>query len=217
MTSLLYYYEPQVVFIAMDTLAVSADTMKPYLYISKFYVLPHLAGIMCGTGSGPFALEWFTKINGSMIAIDIPHLDEFTTDQLRILATKHHINQDLTVTIYQFGYSEVEQCFKGYAYRSTNNFTSESLPYNAIGIKPGVPFDFSGNLRVPDDFVKLMKDQRRAEESKPIHQRVYIGGEMHVVHMTPSGTTISLGHRFPDYDSMYFQMCEKFQSPNNAD
>lgn len=214
MTSLLYYYEPQTVFIAMDTLAMT-DDCRPYLYTTKFFLLPHMAGMICGTGHGQFVLDWFTKINSGMLALDIPHLDEFTPEQLCTLAVKYGISQASTVTVYQFGYSEAEQCFKGYAYRSKNGFQSELLPYNGIGIKPGVPFESSGPLRIPDDFIKIMNDQRQAEEAKPIQERVFIGGEMHVIYMTPTETIVFRGHRFPEYDSMYYQMCEKLNNPKN--
>ncbi len=215
MTSLIYYYEPQVVFIAMDTLAMT-QAKKPFIYMVKFYPLPHLQGVVCGTGSGQFVLDWFVKINSGMLVQDIPHLNEFTPEQLRVLAEKHNISNDSTVTVYQFGYSENEKCFKGYAYRSPNNFESELLPYNGIGIKPGVPFESTSPIRIPDDFIKIMEDQRVFEESRPVEERIFIGGDIQFVHMTPAGMIISRCHRFSDYESIYEKMCEGLQEKGSG-
>jgi hypothetical protein len=42
MTALNFHMQPNEIYIAMDTLAISPKITEPFLYTTKFYLLPHL-------------------------------------------------------------------------------------------------------------------------------------------------------------------------------
>ena len=209
MTALVYYFEPNAVFVAMDTLALSEDH-KPAIFTSKIFPVLHLNGIICGTGLGPFVVDWFKRVNSGMLALDIPHLDEFTPGQLRAARKDYVIDDENTVTIYHFGFSESEQKFRGFAYRSKSDFNSEELPYNSVAIKPFVELDLSERpLNLPEDFIDIVSRQRDADNALPINKRLGVGGEIHFIYMTPGNICINRAYRFSDHSDLYNQMCSK--------
>jgi len=85
MTALNFVYQNDVVSIAMDTLSLSPDTHKPRNFLTKFYPVPHLVGVICGTGVGKFIAEWAARVQTNMLVKSIPHLNEFTQQELRNL------------------------------------------------------------------------------------------------------------------------------------
>ena len=108
------------------------------------------------------------------------------------------VTDDATVTIYHFGFSQLENCIHSYAYRSTNNFASESLPYGQ-GVKPECTFPKNG------DFEKcipmMMREQRTNQSIRPLKERVAIGGEIQMLVLDRYGYRITTIDRFEDYDS----------------
>jgi len=189
---------------------MDAGTGKPSFYTTKIFPLLHLNGVMCGTGLGPFVHDWFVYVNTAIIAHDMEHLNQFVMEPLRKLAERHHVSEVSSVTIYHFGYSENQQCFKGYAYRSTNNFLSEELIYG-FGVKPQVNYEIPSPINLPDDFIKLAIQQRLEDEKLPIGKRVGIGGEIHILYMTPNKMILTRCHRFDDYLAMYGEMCKNLK------
>lgn len=87
-----------------------------------------------------------------------------------------------TVTVYHFGFSEEDGLIHSYAYRSTNNFRSESLGYG-VGIKPEC--NLPENYMFPTDIKSMMDEQRRIQASRPESERVFIGGEIQVFGSVP--------------------------------
>lgn len=203
MSSLIFNLGPQQVIVATDTLAVGADTEEPCYFSSKAYPLPHLNGIMCITGIDEFGVEWFRDVR-RLIARDLHHADAFVAPMLRGLGSRYALGPDATSTVYHLGFSQVEQQFVGYAYRSTNGFASERLQYG-FSHKPGVA---GAKLETyPDDIIDLMEAQRRGEIAKPVGERVYIGGDVHCYILTDRSMTIQAVHRFEDYGFDYELMC----------
>ncbi len=135
MTALNFHIKQDEIFIVMDTLAISSVNAEPYLYTTKFYILPHLKMVICGTGISQVIIDWFIQVNTSILAQDICDLDEFAVELLQELGNKYLLDRNKTATIYHFGWSQLEGCFTGFVYRSDSNFLSERLQYGT-GIKP---------------------------------------------------------------------------------
>lgn len=205
MTALIFFLNPQQVCIAMDTLATSQD-YKAAFYTSKIFQLPHLGMAMCGTGIQGFVADWFSQLVKGFVARDVSHLDQFIPISLRKMITQHNIDQENTVTAYHFGFSENDFCFKGYAYRSINNFDSEQLQYG-IGVKPA-PIDPSGidAINSVGGFIQLIERLRLEQITIPVEERVFIGGEIHFLLMNPSENRLFRCHKFDDYEIAYGEM-----------
>ena len=211
MTVINFALLPDGVFVVADTL-VTNDRFKPSFFTSKVHVLPHLNGLVCGTGNLRFILDWSRHLLGGMLAVDVAHLDEFVQDSLRSLhASRPAAERDtLTSTIYHLGFDEREDRFVGFAYRSTANFASERLDYG-VRTKPG----YSGELpmeRFPDDFVEVCRAQRAEQDRLPPDERVFIGGHVVAYMMqvdrtegrSPSVvTTVTRPFEFEDLDRAY--------------
>lgn len=212
MSSLIFNLAPQQVIVATDTLAVTAVTEEPCYFSSKAYPLPHLNGIMCITGVDGFGLDWFERLR-RLIARDLHHADAFMGPALRELADRHSLGPESTSTVYHLGYSQEEQQFVGYAYRSTDEFASERLQYG-FSHKPGVAGAKLENY--PEDIIDLMEAQRRSQSAKPAEDRVYIGGDVHCYILTDRSMTIQAVHRFEDYDVHYAQMCAGLHAAGEA-
>lgn len=199
MSSLIFFSDEQQVMLATDTLAVSPDG-QPLMFTTKAFILPHLQMLIAGTGVGGFAGRWLVRVNDRIAARDIDHLNYHAP---RILATfwadqikEFPIISERTVTIYHFGFSQTDGLVHTYAYRSANNFESERIGYG-LAVKPECQVDEDWVL--PRDFRPLMDAQRRVQASKPASERVYIGGEITVHHMTKDGFSTWTADRFPDY------------------
>ncbi len=203
MTALNIFFEPNQVCIATDTLA--CDGGLPRLYASKIFPLSHLNGVLCGTGAFGLLMDWFVAIQSGAIVRDIIELDQFTPEQLQRLGEKYGLDEQHTTTIYHFGYSETEERFRGFVYRSTNAFASEELEYQ-IRLKPAV--DIGEVTSLPADFIKAMKLQRQMDKQQPVSSQVGIGGEIHFAVLRPGSINITNCHRFEDYETDFTAMLE---------
>ena len=203
MTALNFLFEPNRVCIAMDTMSVEAVSKRPSLFTTKIFPLVHLGGVMCGTGNGPFVLDWFLYVQSSVLVRDIPHLDEFAPEQLRKLAAHYNLSEKNTVTIYQFEFSDLERRYRGFAYRSEKSFASEELQYG-IGTKP--PIEVKPIESLPEGFIELMKRQHAEDQCRPVSEQVGIGGDIHFFVMTESGMSLSRCHRFENREVCYNEM-----------
>ena len=193
----------------MDTLSLGSDEGKPLLFTSKISPLPHLAGLICGTGVLDFIANWVAYVQTNVVAKDIQQLSLYTPNPLRDLWQKFQFTEQQTSTIYCFGYSKTDLRFKGYAFRSTNGFNSEELQYS-IGIKPPVP-----NMEIeeiPADIIRIMCYQKDQDDRLPLRRRIGIGGEIHFAVATPSQIKMLVLYRFDDYEDCYRQMCEKIST-----
>jgi len=199
--------EDQICF-AMDTLSLEADDRQPLAFITKFVVLPHLQTVVTGTGHAVFVAEWMAQSRGNVIATDVDHLNKYTPDILKVIASGHKELNTVTATIYHFGYSESRERFVGYVYRSTSNWKSEEI-LEGTRIKPVVEYDFGEQFQLPSSFIELMKFQREQDLQFPIEERVGIGGHIHFVVMNRDSIHISIVHRFSSYEVDYQTMCRK--------
>ena len=92
------------------------------------------------------------------------------------------------------GISENNQRMRAFVYRSATNFACQELPYS-IGAKPHLE-----EYSIPEDIRKIMDLQRLNERLRPPEERVYIGGEIQVHHLSQDGFTAYTLDRFEDYN-----------------
>lgn len=199
MSSLIFFTDENQALVATDTLATTPDG-EPFKFLTKVFIVPHLKLMIAGTGAGGFSGRWLVQINEGMVVKGIENLNAHAP---RVLAglwpdykAQTSLPENITATIYHFGFSEVTGQLRSFAYRSTNNFRSEILGYG-LGTKPEctVPEGWS----LPRDLKKMMDDQRIVQASLPKEQRVYIGGEIEIYHLTKDGFSVYTLERFEDY------------------
>jgi hypothetical protein len=213
MSSLIFCTEEMQVVVATDTLATRPDG-TPFLFTTKAFVVPHLRMVVAGTGAGGFLGRWFIRVNDRMVIRGIDHLNDHTQRALGEMWTLYRqefkLPEDLTTTVYHFGFSEVTGRIHSYAYRSTANFQPEPRPYG-IGVKPecSVPSD----CKFPTDIKMLMNEQRHIQAGLPRERRIYIGGEITIHHLSKEGCFVYTLDRFEDYAQDERAMYENFARP----
>lgn len=210
MTAAIFNIAPEQVIVTTDTLAMGGETRTPFFFTTKFYPLPHLHGAMFATGIGDLATQWFVKLERFLVR-DIHHLNEFVTPALQELGRQFGLDANCTTTVYHVGYSEQEQRYVGFAYRSTNGFISEVLEY---GLRTKPPVLEATVEAFPEDFIRIMEEQRTADAALPFEERVFIGGEIQALILHGKTMTIQTIHRFKDYESLYEQMCDALPANN---
>ncbi|MDP2562981.1 hypothetical protein [Psychrobium sp. 1_MG-2023] len=198
MSSLIFYTDKDQILVATDTLGVS-NGGKPFMFSSKSMYIPHIKTIIAGTGVGGFSNEWAMYVTSRMVVKGLDNLDYHTQDGLIRLWEDYKVRQSLpesyTSTVYQLGFSEDTNEVLVFAYRSTNNFASESLGYGTA-VKP--------ECKVPEgDLLKLipsmMQEQREIQSKETPENRIYIGGEIYAQHLTVNGCNIFKIGEFPDF------------------
>jgi hypothetical protein len=221
MTAFNAIYTPKLVVIVMDTLVTSVDDYAPALFTSKMYPVLHLNGIICGTGVADFLQDWAKFVNANMLVRDMLHLDEFAPSSLRELASSEkHAATGKTSTIYHFGYSIKGEVYKAYAYRSTNNFQSESFDYGFI-LKPPTKYTQPELTDLPtaiEELVKIVIQQKIEDDARPANERVYIGGEIQYAVLQQEGFNMGTCFTFADWADLYHKMCNRLPANrNNSD
>ncbi len=207
MTALNYILLPDQVYIAMDTLA-SSEQKEPLSYFTKIFQVPHLKGVICGTGCSQIILDWYNFIQTQVIAKDIFLLNNFATEKLLEISAKY---PQMSATIYHFGYNEKEECFYGFAFRSTKKYEIEKLVYG-IGIKPPDELDLKYcqeliiEKRLPQVFIEYITMQKAIDQNKPKDERLGIGGEVIYLVMNCNVQYLTVCYRFDDYNDLFQQM-----------
>jgi hypothetical protein len=215
MSSLIFLTEESQVLVATDTLATSPDG-QPFKYTTKAFIVPHLKIIIAGTGTGEFLGRWFVRIN-EFVVKGIDNLDYHTPGDLasmwRGFKQEFSLADSFTTTVYHFGFSEETGLIHSFAYRSTNNFQSEPIEQYGLRVKPECTV--LDNCCLPQDIRKMMDDQRAIQASLPKDQRVYIGGEIQIHHLSKDGFQVYTLHRFEDYDRDEKAIYDSFRAEKN--
>lgn len=172
------------------------------MFTTKAFAIPHLKMIICGTGVGGFLGRWFIKINDEMVVKGVDNLNFHAPEKLRNLWASYKeetsFPEYLTTTVYHFGFSETDKTMHAYAYRSERDFVSEALGIG-VGVKPECKLPEKHEF--PTDIIKMMDEQRYIQAKKSENERVYIGGERIIHHITKEGIVIySLG-KFDDFET----------------
>ena len=208
MSSILFATTPSQVFFAQDTLGYREGGER-FTFGSKTLYLPHLRLIIASTGKHGFAELWYQQINSGFLVRDIDDLDKIAPMMLSALwksfETLNGVDEDSRQTIYHFGLSSETGEVKIHVYQSGDDWKSHSWPAGSSGGNP--PYSSENFKTVPDDFVKIMYEQRDAMARLPPEKRVEIGGEIQVFELNSNGVFASYCiHRFPDYDEDWRQM-----------
>lgn len=200
MSSIIFATDPSQALVATDTLAVNLAG-EPLLFCSKVTYIAHLRTIIAGTGLGSFANDWANYVNNNMIVAGVRNLDHHSPNALRARWEKQKnepgFPANLTTTIYQIGVGEGDQEVRAFAYRSTNNFESEPL---AHGTRYKPECTLLSDVSLLEALRPMMEEQRRIQESKPSRERIYIGGQCVVMHLTKDACTTSTLFSFEDYE-----------------
>ncbi len=215
MSSLIFCTDENQVLVATDTLATSPDG-SPFKFTTKAFIVPHLKLMIAGTGAGGFLGRWFVHINDGMAVKGIDHLDCFAPNSLASLWAGYKQQQvslpnDITVTVYHFGFSETSKLIHSFAYRSMSDFRSNRLEYG-VGLKPDC--HLPDNYCFPRDIRKMMDEQRTIQASNPKSDRVYIGGEIEIHHLSENGFQVYTMDRFEDYARDETAIYDNFRASN---
>jgi len=219
MSALLFLLQADGVYVATDSLSLAADTKKPFKYATKIFYLPHLQTIVCGTGSFDMVIDWYVLVQKNVVARNILYLNEIAPAQLRDMSKRLGLPNELSSTIYHFGFLEEENRFVGYVYRSAKEYASEQLPYS-VGFKPPDGIQQEVVLKdvldkgLPKGFVDLMKRQKEIDDAKPIQERLGIGGEVYFMVLNSSRAVMVTSHRFDDYMAVWNEMLENLKHPS---
>ena len=164
------------------------------------------------TGNITAIIKWVLFVREKAYANGIYHLDLIAQQSLQQVMAGQIITKDISVTIYQFGLSKINNYFHGYAYRSSNEFRSENIAYG-LGIKPSdafdddekkhmvfSSFDNSSPEAMETSFVNLMCTQKEYDDNLPIRERLGIGGKIQLLLMTHEITLSKTLFVFPDIE-----------------
>jgi hypothetical protein len=200
MSSLVFYTDETQVLVATDTLATYPDG-QPFKFASKAFIVPHLRLVMAGVGTHGFLGRWFVHMSELLITKGIDNLNCHAPRALSSLWQGYKqelsIPDGITTTVYHFGFSEVTGFVHSYAYRSESNFNSERLEPYGLRFKPEC--QPPANYSLPADLVAMMNEQRAIQAAKPKEERLHIGGEIEVHHLSQHGFEVYTLHRFEDY------------------
>lgn len=211
MSSLIFYTDAEQVLVVTDTLTTDLNG-SPSFFTSKANYLPHLQTVVAGTGVCGFSTDWFAQVNNQMVIRGIENLDYHTPNALRSLWEQYKADysllDDMTTTIYHFGFSEESGNVVSFVYRSTAGFASERLQFG-VGVKP--------ECTIPDENLlehleAMMHEQRSLQSLKPLPQRIHIGGKAYAIHLTKQACTFTELFEFSDFR---LQESEVYQSYRN--
>jgi hypothetical protein len=198
LTAFNFVLENDRVCVAMDTLVVDPQTKAPHKFVSKIFPLLHLRGILCGTGTMQVILDWFVLIQSGAFVGDMIHLGQFAPEALRRIGAKYAAETTGTTTIYHFGFDRAKRSFRGFAFRSEQNYGLEEVPYG-IGTKP--PISIGAFQSLPDAFIDIIARQRERDRAEPVEKQVGIGGEIQFAVLTQDHLAMTTCHTFEDYDA----------------
>lgn len=211
MTALLYFLRPEQVLIAMDSLVTEPNTAAPRSFVTKILPVPHLSGVICGTGTLQVLLDWFSFVQENVVARDIVFLNNCAQGKLKEISVSQGAPTDATTTIYHFGYSTEEGKFAGYAFRSEKDFQCERL-IEGFAVKPpdGIVLEDAWHkieeIGFLDGFSVLIRQMKDEDERKPPAKRVGIGGEIHIYQLLRSNFILLVHDRFKDYEEAWQAM-----------
>ena len=219
LSALNFIIQPELIVVSTDTLRSSSE--GPHGFSSKILALPHLHGVMCGTGSLDLLVDWHAFVQRRVGALDMRDLDDLAPQQLPTLAKKYRLEKaGVSASIYHFGLDARAGHLRGWKYPSNGGFRSESL-IAGLGVKPprgGPPLSaehdplirlwleqakVGGHVHA---FQMLMNAQQDLDRLLPSGQRLGIGGEMHIVILPASRQTLWTCCALPHFEDDWNQI-----------
>jgi|GEM_PF-941135 len=221
MTGLIYMVYPEKIYVMMDTLCTCGDSKKPFNYASKIYLLPHLKTIMCGTGQVDIIRYWYNFIQNNIMAKNFNYLIKKAPSVLLDIWKNYKNKEDLSVTIYHFGYDKSNKKFVGYAFRSTNDFKAQKIE-NGFGFKPELPkkeelsdIDIGEQTNYIDVLKEIFKRMKERDDKKEISEKVGIGGEIQLaIYDKPNSIHFLTIYKFSDFEEKFTEMLNEGQKQN---
>lgn len=204
MTSIVIFQSEREAVVAMDTLAIDHDR-NPARYTTKAHYLPHLRTIVAGTGCGGFADDWYIEANKRMVVRNVETLNRLAPAKLRNLWARfradYKVPESMTTTVFHVGLSEDTGSIVAAQFHSADDFEPKPVD-GRLTFKPACPepveLDQEG-LGAFDLIQPIMEAQRAHEAGTPAAKRVYIGGEVHALHLTEAGCAQFKVFEFPEY------------------
>lgn len=199
MSSIIFDFNEEAALLAVDTLATDPDG-TPGFFTSKAQYVPHLKTIIAGTGCAGFAADWATHVNNRLLLNGTENLNHHTPNVLNRrwgeFRSFENIPEQYSTTVYHLGYCSFDSRIKGFAYRSVNGFASERLDY-------GLRFKPECTPPTSETFIewlpKAMIEQREIQGSKPVEERVFIGGECILFALDATTCLTSTVFEFSDF------------------
>lgn len=202
MSALNWIYQESEVHLACDTL-VATDAGEPMAFATKIFPIPHARTLIAGTGLAQLLGQAAFTVATSSVCRHVVDVDRGLGHELWPLWNRIAVPGTApSSTIYVFGWDETRRRMRAYAYRSSSGFESEELS-EGVGTKPPFPLGERTIEPFEDFMVELVLAQRLAEETKPAGERVGIGGEVVMAHLTEHELVIRTLHRFDDYPDMF--------------
>ena len=190
--------------VVTDTLAVDINARTPTKFSSKVLFLPHLQGVICGTGSLNLLVDWFRIVEQQIVARDLPHAGRYAPELLRQLASDlvstHEMPDAGIGTVYHFGVCSRTNSCRAFGFDSERAFEPREYA-DCLIFRPA--FD---SLPVPpmtagedecDWFIRLVGAQRTFVGNEAAN-KPRIGGELHLTTIGKVGMSVRTIHRFDD-------------------
>lgn len=218
MTALAVYYTEKELTVAMDTLASNPDK-TPFKPVSKIIPILHCHSVLCPLGDINLGHAMYVFIEQSIFCYDIDNLIKNLKLAIQTFFDWGHntFKTPLEGTLYIFGYSLEDECFKGYAFRSDGkNAKIEQLPEGFI-VRPGEgiidketlePLTYFDKNDIPTSLALAVIKMRNVDRSKPEKERVGIGCQIQITVVGNKGYTLTTWE-MDDYIETYNECCEK--------
>ncbi len=195
---------------------MSNDKHQPHKYLTKILLLPHVRGVICGTGSADLLLKWYLAIQCEILVPDLAWLAAHTPRRLAELAEQIALPGEMETTIYHFGWDHRANRMVGQSFAASEGFQLRDAHRESLVIKPGyaLAVQGAGELVFQDGvagFAEIMRRQREAEERLSTEERTGIGGEVHFIEIAPNQIGQLLAYRFSDYQELYDLMSRRAQ------
>jgi hypothetical protein len=168
------------------------------------------------------AVEWFKQIHHNFFSDvcnlkDVCDLNKETPS--RLLKLSQCLSQSSTCTdttpstplegkIFHFGYSLKETKYRGFVYKSKNDFSSKEITpqfnYQPSLAEPITP-QIQSEQEFIDSAIKVMKLQQAEQKKKLPADQIRIGGQVQVLTMAPDIMQIKIVHAFNDSGELHKQ------------
>ncbi|MBO2724804.1 terminase [Lactiplantibacillus plantarum] len=218
MTALNAMITEDTIVISMDMLVSklnSVGELVPAYFTQKFEYMPFAKSVICGTGNYNI-IQKAIESSRSILAKDVDTFTTFTSEFLITLnKSKYKITDTNTTTVYIFGFDE-DGNTRGYALRSTNDFSPDLIAGSDnpsmifkpdLSSVPGFSEDMGLVLNETDDikkFIQMMRVEKKYDDQLTTG-KVGIGGENILLIIGDNANTAAIQKIdvFDDYDEQY--------------
>ena len=211
-TALNAVVRPDLITVVTDTLAVDLHARTPTKFSSKVLLLPHLQGVVCGTGSFNLLMDWFRIVEQQIVARDLPHAGRYAPPLLRQLASalvSTHKTPDAGMgVVYHFGVCSRTNSCRAFGFDSERAFEPREYT-DCLILRPAfdsLPPPPTGDEDARHWFIRMVDAQRALAVGNETTRTYGIGGELHLTTIGKHGLSVQTIHRFDDYESDYAAM-----------